>query len=57
MFHIRNRKQPIRKLRPAILAGRICLTSPSDGDAMINDPGKHEVKNQALTPYHGGEIA
>src|SRR5258708_4519258 len=56
MFHIRNRGYPIHKPRPAVLAGRVCLTCPSDGDAMINDPGKHEVKNQALTAYHGEGI-
>ena len=46
IFDFKNRWQPILATRPSVLAGE--THDPKDGDAMINDAGKHGVKGEGL---------
>ncbi len=46
MFRLKNRPQPTLATRPSVLAGE--TFDPKDGDAMINDAGKHEVKSEGI---------
>jgi hypothetical protein len=43
MFHFKNRYQPILATRPPFDMSERCL-NPTDGDVMINDAGKQQVK-------------
>ena len=43
VFHFKNRVQPIPVIHPSVALSNDCLNL-NDGDAMINDAGKHEVK-------------
>ena len=48
MFHFKNRVQPTRVTRPFSLQwGEQCL-NPNDGDVMINDAGKQQVKTRRI---------
>ncbi len=48
MSYFKNRVQPILKTHPFRPGKSEPAASPSDGEAMINDPGKHEVKKRNL---------
>jgi hypothetical protein len=42
MFHVKNRQQPILRIRPSVLAGRTrCPLAP---ETIINEAGKRAVK-------------
>jgi hypothetical protein len=55
IFDLKNRQQPIPATRPSVLAGE--TLDPKDGDAMINDPGKREVKGEGFVAGIEGFVA
>jgi hypothetical protein len=47
MLHVKSRCYPTLATRPSVLAGQFARKGPKDGEAMINEAGKWQVKSRA----------